>query len=192
MRKTFLFIIPILIILFIVSCKDNSTQSSPSLEIYPMKIGNRWDYSVTANHQTSLHFDQVIKDTTVNNEQWFIMTYDSTDYMLCKNKTDGLWFTYIKSPMTPPVLTYKYPGFAGDSYTAGENAAVTIDSINATVAIPPLNFTCYKYHVVYNDSLSTDEYYSPGVGLVKIIYYTTHNGLTVASKVTLLVSYTLK
>ncbi|MCX6271486.1 MAG: hypothetical protein NTU44_09755 [Bacteroidetes bacterium] len=170
-----------------VSCKKDKDESNKTL--FPLKVGNVWNFRELMNDSViGTHFNKVLKDTNMfSNEQWFVVTYDNTTNLYMKIKNDGLWFAMNDTNMVlKPVLFYKYPATINEQYQPTSGVTVTVLSTSVNVTVPAGTFNCYEYEVVYGIDAVYDEYYCPGVGLVKIA----NNGI--AQTVTELTSYTLK
>ncbi|MEI6090125.1 MAG: hypothetical protein WCR42_06720 [bacterium] len=160
----------------LISCdKSPNNPDDDGYVIYRLENGSSWEY-LTQYEGASLvetHSNKVIKDTVINNEKWTVLAYDDSVFWYVKNKADGLYFnTKNKTTGTwSSALYYKYKANVGETYTNTDNVKIDVVSINDTITVPDGIFVCYKYRVKYSESLSTLEYYSPNIGLIKLIAF---------------------
>lgn len=108
---------------FSYSCSDKNNSiiyQGDNDEIYPLSVGNNWNYSRIAydsNHNI------ISKDTfsteldmsyLKNGIEWFGIKFS---YSQISKQSDGIWSQYTQAPGEPtPSLMYKYPTYSGDSY----------------------------------------------------------------------------
>jgi hypothetical protein len=81
-----------------------------------------------------------------------------------------MWL-FRKSTLFPdgkPVLFYKYPSNAGVSYNI-DTINVTILSTKDTISVIGGTYTCYHYLTQWGQNDKYDEYFAPGVGVIKIV-----------------------
>jgi len=190
-----LLLLPMLLLLVLPSCHKNNDDTPPPVEIFPLKVGNHWVFQTTQADSTKLnHVNDVLKDTLINSEQWFVLTYDTVIRTICKNNFQGWWFLYDgKSFVTGnPDLYWKYPANVNNQYITADSSLVTVVSIDENITVPAGNFICYHYHIIhYKESYECEEYLAPGFGLIKHIVYAPGTGVSNIAEVTNLVFYKL-
>jgi hypothetical protein len=138
----------------------------------------------------------IIKDTTFINEHWYAVRESYGDTitkdLLAINRPDGLYKFYGLSEV--PRFEIPYPAKVGatvvhrDTLVEGYPAptifvdSLYLQSMNASVTVPAGTFNCYLYirtdimartmnSYEYSDTSKNEEYYTPGLGLVRGLYY---------------------
>lgn len=195
MKKILTLILSLILIGF-GSCKKSETPITTVFQILPLKTGYSWHYRTTIHDTIVLNHDnEVEKDTTIaGNETWYILTYDQSTRMVCKNRGDGLWF-YIFNPVFPQgveSLYYRYPAYEDYRYQTVDGVVVTVASINFKVTVPAGTFHCYRYNTTYPTGDLYSEYFAPGVGMILLEKYESSGGTNIIAERTELVSYNLK
>jgi len=171
-------------------CKKTGTSYEPvkSPEIFPLSIAYHWDFITTTYDTVKItHVNDVIKDTLIDGEKWFVLTYDHSVRTICRNNSSGWWFLYQAGPQSPgtPSLYYRYPASVNEVYMTLDSTKVTVLSVNDIVTVPAGKFTCYRYHMIhYLEGYECDEYFSPGIGLVLHVIYAPGEGSTKVVEVT--------
>jgi hypothetical protein len=172
--KKYVFLMVAIFSFVLVSC-DNSPNDpdDDGSVIYRLEYGSNWEYNTQYEGAARIeaHFNNVVKDTTINNEKWTVLSYDDSVFSYVKNKADGLYFN-TKNKTTgiwSSALYYKYKATVGETYTNSDNVKIDVVSINDTISVPAGIFVCYKYRLKYSESLTTLEYCSPNIGLIKLI-----------------------
>jgi len=188
MKKLFFLLFPALLVM--AGCKKNETSYEPvkSPEIFPLSIGYHWNFTTTTSDKVkTTHVNDVINDTLIDGEKWFVLTYDHSIRTICRNNSSGWWFMYqsvLLSPVTPS-LYYRYPASVNEVYMTLDSTKVTVLSVNDIVTVPAGKFTCYRYHMIhYREGYECDEYLSPGTGLVLHVIYAPGIGTTKVAEVT--------
>jgi len=174
-----------------LGCKDDNSAESPvgAKELVPSVIGNRWNYeTLTPANSVSYHFNEITKDTMIQNEKWFVLAYDTLVNSYFINKADGLWFL---SENGQPVLYYKNPAVSNDTYITSDSTHIKIVSNNEKIEVKAGTFNCIHYDT-YNKYFAFDEYWAPGYGLIKLIKYQLNTNKQIVLENTELISYTLK
>lgn len=151
------------------SCKesDNPVQPIVLTELLPLKVGNQWTLelavydSSNATARMSEITIQVLRDTMIQNDAWFIA--NSRNFGILRNSSQGLWLWDSQ-----PALFFPFPATVGDSTRPFNAATVRVVSTNEMKTVPFGALLCYHYRVELDDpsGLSLDFYYSPGVGYV--------------------------
>ncbi len=192
MKKIILLLI---VVLFIsTACSDDSSSPSKTKELFPAKIGNKWNYSVTTNGIYVNKVNEIVSDEVVSDIRWYNLALNSQIVMQLRNADDGMHvlFTDSNSVNRKDVLFYKYPVTELTEYDADGNY-IKIVSLDKEVTVPAGTFSCYYYNVVYAaDSSKFEEYFAPGVGVVKLVEYKDSVGFRKPITTTLLESYSLK
>lgn len=195
MKNSKFLLIPLLLITLVACKKSDSTEDPASVpSLFPLKIGNTWNFKSTKMDTViTNHFNKVIKDTTLLDETWAVLTYDNAVNSILKNKLDGLWFV-IPTKSTSgntAILYYKYPVASGTQYMTPDSVNVTVVSTNESVTVPMGTFACYHYTMRYANKEVYQEYFCPGTGLVKIEKFYVNGAITVLKEKVELVSAVL-
>ncbi|HPO63472.1 MAG TPA: hypothetical protein PK762_10375 [Candidatus Kapabacteria bacterium] len=192
MKKIILLLI---VVLFIsTACSDDSSSPIKTKELFPAKIGNKWTYLVTTGGISVNKVNEIVSDELVNDIKWYNLALNSQIVMQLRNANDGMHVLYSDSNSVnrKDVLFYKYPVTELTEYDADGNY-VKIVSLDKKVTVPAGTFSCYYYNVVYAaDSSKYEEYYAPGVGVVKLVEYKDSLGFRKPITTTELESYNLK
>lgn len=191
MKKIILLLI---VVLFIsTACSDDSSSPSKTKELFPAKIGNKWNYIVTTNGIGVNKINEIVSDEVLNDIKWYNLALDSKIVMQLRNANDGVHILFPDSNSTSDkdVLFYKYPVTEITEYDADSNY-VKIVSIDKQVTVPAGTFTCYYYNIIYKDSSKYEEYIAPGVGVVKLVKYIDSANFRKPITTTELESYSLK
>jgi len=155
------------------SNKDTNpaTSAATSTYIIPLAVGNQWTMRITEwgtnGDATTVKNEivEILRDSTVAGERWFVMRSFRGRLVLCMNKPDG----YYVLESGKSTLRLLYPANVGDSYqSADANTNTRIVSVNLNVSVPKGAFVCYQYESSFRPlgGFRTNHYYSPGVGLV--------------------------
>lgn len=155
------------------SNKDISPATPPttSTQIIPLAVGNQWTMRITDwgtdGNATTVKNEilEILRDSIVAGERWFVMRSYGGRLILCMNKPDG--FYQLRSGKS--TLWLKYPASVNDSYQSPDaNTNTRIVSVNLNVSVPKGTFVCYQYESSFIPlgGFRTNHYYSPGVGYV--------------------------
>jgi hypothetical protein len=179
-------------LLFIAfGCSDDEDEptgsnNTPVHYIIPLKNLNSWfgfrtQYnSGGATVGTDQYAIEVEKDTTVQNETWYIVPISignppQVNYMdLYKNGSTGsvqLIYDYTTTP-SPARDWLKFPASVNDTYATGADLddTATVTNTDTTVTVTLGTFTCYRYEILRHDGpdIYKDYYYLvPDTGFVK-------------------------
>jgi hypothetical protein len=156
-----------------ISCKKEKTNpvdddAGPSV-ILPLAVGNFWIYERkfldTAQTVTGIQTDTMtIKDSLfIDGESWY---GTGTGSILYTDKPDGVYIRDTLTPLIPPQLMYKYPGYAGNTWVNEiYNDTTTIISNIYSIYILGNAYTFYRYRA--SDSLGYRETQAvPGLGII--------------------------
>lgn len=153
------------------SCSDENNPiiyQGKNDEIYPLAIGNRWEYSRLSY---DINYNIIGKDTLSteidmsylkNGVEWFGI---ESSYLQISKQSDGIWSQYTQAPDEPtPSLMFKYPTFSGDSYPYWK-----VISTQEIIQIGLGNFRTIHYKYLRNsETKEYDDYFlCPGIGLIK-------------------------
>jgi hypothetical protein len=171
MKNTYLILV---VFLFVISsCKDNSTNNSETKEFFPLAVGNYWNYQWVMFDTTgriendSIYLpEKVVGDTMIDGSKWFL--YNILGYIgLVKNGPNGL---YGYSGNSTPLLEYKYPALANEM--CGDSLYVI--ATNVSVSTKAGIFNCIEYQrIIYQSPIWIEDrrYIAVGIGKVKTEYY---------------------
>lgn len=153
------------------SCLDENNPiifQGKNDEIYPLAIGNRWEYSRTAY---DINSNIIWKDTfsteidmsyLKNGVEWFGI---ASSWVQVSKQLDGIWMQHTQAPVEPvPSLVYKYPTHSGDSYPYW-----IVISTQKIIKIGLGYFRTVQYRFLKNSETNEyiDYFLCPGVGLIK-------------------------
>lgn len=153
---------------------DSITDGDGTNVIMPLGVGYEWigtmtlyDWHGSVTNTSSWTF-YLAKDTTINNEQWFIMQHINDDdtlisNMMHANRSDGLWVWYTckDSLIDQPRMWSKYPAAVGDTFISGKHpeATVTVIATDTTISVPRGDYSCYGYRWVPHIAFGDVDYY---------------------------------
>jgi hypothetical protein len=181
MKKFILFFVVLLISL--VSCKEQATNTIDTTYIIPLKVGNIWYYKYfvydSIGEVKNVYNDTIAitKDSMINGKHIYYMRETLSANKLIYNRwlinqDDGTYSWRTHNGKDTFIIYLKYPAKIGDFFTH-PNEMTVIDSIQTPYQVPAGSFDCYKYNYLpdYGGELFFS-YYSPGVGLIaKENYY---------------------
>ncbi len=151
-----------------------SSESNPIIyqgkndEIYPLAIGNKWEYSRSAY---DINYNIIAKDTFTteidmsylkNGVEWFGIAFS---WVQISKQSDGIWMQHTQAPIEPiPSLVYKYPTFSGDTYPYWK-----VISTQKIIKIGLGYFRTIQYRFLKNSETNEyiDHFLCPGIGLIK-------------------------
>ena len=162
--------IPAFFLLSMLACEKEDSSTGPlpidqSTTIFPLTVGNTWVVDITnydstgAVLYTNRSSIQILRDTTIESELWYI------GYGILTNRTDGL-YDYQAGATSPVSLRYRYPAASGSIYPY-RGVTVKLLSIDDTVTVRAGTYVCYRYRTGIDSVTYTDEYFARGVGLIK-------------------------
>lgn len=142
-------------------------------DLMPLAVGNRWRFQIINFENpvvpdTTYDTIHIVGDTLIQSEQWFI----DADGRLVTNRSDGLW--RIK-PGGQPHLFLRYPGLAGQTYTADPaiSESITIQGTSVYVSTGfNIHPDCYHYISTSADTtVRWDYFYDPRLGPAQFLRY---------------------
>ena len=151
-----------------------SKESNPIIfkgkndEIYPLAVGNKWEYSKTAY---DIDYNIIAKDTFTteidmsyfkNGVEWFGI---ASSWGQVSKQSDGIWMQDTQAPIEAvPSLVYKYPTYSGDSYPYWN-----VISTQKIIKIGLGYFRTIQYRFLKNSETKEyiDNFLCPGIGLIK-------------------------
>jgi len=151
--------------LTLMACTKDKIQPSGPLELWPLKIGNRWEYISYVPGGSGTGTMTVIRDTLIDSVKWFLN--GRYVYPWIRNKSDGLYGYSNGSGL----LLYKYPVSKNFIYWDGTDS-VEVVSIDTLIHTTMGDFRCIRYKRPALQTYSfRDEYFTPGVGLIQSVHY---------------------
>lgn len=171
-----------------------------SNSIMPLTVGNNWHYrwahfnSFGDTLKKQENYVLVIEDTIIDNQHWSQIRKNYGDTIFTKsyamNRSDGL-YKFFRLAETQS-LDLPYPAAVGATAVRRDTInpetimvdSVYVQSTNQSVTVPAGIFNSYLYHrthiytntinsEIQSHTVTSDEYYAPGVGFVKGLYYGT-------------------
>ena len=151
-----------------------SKESNPIIyqgkndEIYPLAVGNKWEYSKLAydNNNIIIGIDSFSTEIDMsyikNGVEWFGIAYS---WVQVSKQSDGIWMQHTQAPVEPvPSLMYKYPTYNGDAYPYWE-----VISTQKIIKIGLGYFRTIQYRFLKNSETNEyiDYFLCPGIGLIK-------------------------
>jgi hypothetical protein len=174
--KKLLILLAFLFIILLSGCKNNPTGPTNAKEIWPLKIGNNWvlkSYhldslgNITDTLSVTYHVDS---DTTINGQKIYIINH-YTFPLYCCNLSDGFYqYSVNQAGHDTLIIALKYPVNEGDIFLSGLDT-FHVKSTNENISVPAGNFSCIHYEIIGNVVGKTVIYCTPGVGLIKIEFY---------------------
>ena len=179
MKKLFIPLLFVIILLF-AGCKDNGTQPLDTSVIWPLKVGNYWDYRMydydsngSIINDTLIHLE-VITDTTILGRSLYKIN-DEPIYFY--NLSDGLYVLMLDySGKDTNVLFLKYPANNNDYFNA-EDDTTFVTNTSANIIVPAGSFNCYQYSGMKRYGNNSQiffkmvMYFAPGIGWIKTENY---------------------
>jgi hypothetical protein len=153
---------------------------SDTARIYPLKVGNSWDYIYTSFREDGSTIDtevrtySVVGETVISGEYWYQMEMKqgTTTFTIAQlaNRSDGTWLSLAPGSSTPHLL-YKYPASVGDSYSSGVDGLTTVSVLEkeASRSVPGIGTYrhCHVYRMTPQGKTGyTDVTVAPGVGIL--------------------------
>ncbi|MDP4220206.1 MAG: hypothetical protein Q8896_07200 [Bacteroidota bacterium] len=205
------------------SSEPVGTVAGPDV-IAPLATGDQWIYDVATMDSSGVisedHLDtlRVGLASTIDGETWYLISTasKSSSASFFTNRSDGYWF--FNESTRIPVMQFKYPATAGESFAKsidtvfgtdsnfdGIKSFTKVISTDEKVTIGSKTYSCYHYQsylYFFQNGADTiprlptnDDYYSPGIGKIKSIFYFNNSFNASAAPdrtVTTLKSYSLK
>jgi hypothetical protein len=200
--KTLCVAIIITIAVNVMSCDNSSipvidgkdTIADNSYGLIPLRIGNKWYYSLyyydtTGTQWPTIHVDSVVvsRDSIIGHERWYkaigLKGPDIDNWDWYTNRTNGLWVLRKVVLNDPPIdtayqyLTFKYPTAKGESWGGIFGDSTHVLSTNELVDTPLGRDTCIHYEDHYQEASLGDMHYYivPGNGWVMLEEFSTTN-----------------
>jgi len=173
MKKIFLIS---LIVLLIISCKKNITNSSDIGIIMPLAIGNSWIYE---DDDGDLSEVNITSEIDIDGITWYIDNNDN----FYRNNSEGLWIYDLEDDREG--LHLKYPIDIDESFINAWGWRFTCISKDFTF----VNYVgCYEYYYTESYSAFAQEirlYYKPNIGMVGQIFKHIGGDFSITSTTTL-------
>jgi len=174
MKKLFISLSFVFILIF-AGCKETPTQPLDTSVIWPLNVGNYWEYKCSkfdlSGNITVIEYDTmtVVLDTLINNLNVYKIKSIDYDYYFY-NLSDGLYqFRLRKIEPDTTYIMFKYPGNVGDRFVPGDT--IYIISTNENITISAGTFNCYRYENSSNHYNKSVYYCSPNIGIIKFEVY---------------------
>jgi hypothetical protein len=146
-------ILTLLSILSLLAARPASADDGPAY--YPLAIGTRWSYTVTAPKQKMSLTMEATKTEKVGDDPCTVVTTRNADGSLVGDedivvRPDGIYrASYAGAQLVPPFCILKFPVTKGETWKtasscAGEKlaATVTVDAVDQEVTVPAGTFKC--------------------------------------------------
>lgn len=165
--------------------------ANPSGDIFPLQIGNKWDYvslyfdSKSELIDSSFDSEEIISSYEKDGKEWF--SFASSWFQYSK-QTDGIWVKHTQAPdEAQPELVYKFPTYQFENYSN-----VTVISMDKTIKIGLGYYRTIQYRLSIDDGY-TDLFLCPGIGLIaRTKVKKDSNGKFYLARKKELLSYTIK
>lgn len=196
MKYTNLLLNIIFLVFLLHGCKSKIVDSDTSNSIkviQPLTVGSEWHYKTFGfwpdGSNKDFISDYILKikmDTIINGITWALIIRlpecDDCGFgeYLC-NRTDGLWWGFPLEGDSLSWLRLPYPSRIGVEAINPYNEW-WVENIDTIIKVPAGTFKCYHYktkEIFGSQDLINDYFYSPGVGLVRLNWYTYANDTTI-------------
>lgn len=173
-------------------CKSKIIEPDASISfkvIQPLTVGSEWHYKIFGfwpdGSIKDFVQDYILKikmDTTINGNIWAIIISlpesDDGGFGEClSNRSNGLWWGFPFEEDSLKWLRLPYPSEIGVKAINPYNEW-WVENIDTIINVPAGTFKCYHYktrEIYGSQDLVHDYFYSPGVGLVRLNWYTHAN-----------------
>jgi len=178
--KMVLLITILLLSIILFNYCESSTEADGDEVIMPLVVGNTWKYhhwmisdGDTIQSPQDVYFSIVDKKMLKNFdsgqlEEFWILNDGAETTTCLRNTPEGLYWgiSYPESNEVGTVMFYKYPVSYSDVYSHG-GIKVTVSQQTVT-SISGEKYVCYKYSWPSGYGYDTENYFDPGVGLVRM------------------------
>ncbi|NLO19982.1 MAG: hypothetical protein GX121_08945 [Ignavibacteria bacterium] len=191
MKKITLFLA--LALLFSSACSDSGNSPSKTKELLPTKVGNEWKYVATTGGIGTIRLGKVSELMKIEEKDWFSFVIAPKTQKVIRNAADGVHVLLYNdsTKKEEDFLFYKYPVEEISEYEVNGNQ-VRLVATDKEVSVPAGTFSCYYFNVMYSDSTRYEEYFAPGIGLIKYVLYSDSAGFRKSITISELESYTIK
>jgi len=128
-------------------------------EIIPLATGNKWVYNIkvfdSTNVQVYTDVDSswVERDTTLDNELWYILVDEDGPFQIAANRDDGYYARDVTlasgttdiDSVGEAYMSAKYPVSTGETFPNKTGFITGVLSIADSVTVPAGSYSCYKY-----------------------------------------------
>lgn len=209
MRKSSLSVIVLSIVVFIINNCGEIVNTDKVNYVQPLTTGSDWNYKDTGfwpdgtvkDLGVDFYYRLGIKrDTMINGNVWaLIISLPECDDCgfreFLSNRSDGLWWGFPQQGDNSTWLRLPYPSRRGVKALNPYNEW-WVENIDTIIQVPAGTFNCYHYktkEISNNQHLVHDYFYSPGVGLVRLNWYTLANDSSIYMYLQRdLINYTIK
>ena len=177
--------------------KDNPITAQGPTYIYPLEIGNLWNFTITDYDSLSNvissygHQAEIVKDTMIGNERWF---QSDVCALPITNRNDGFYVTLRGAGSALiPELYLPFPATLGQlSQSAWSIKVISTDTI---ITANNKEYHCYGYVVkgISDEEYNNTLFVAPGIGPIQQeSYVTLTSGRRFLYELSVLESYVLK
>jgi len=140
------------IIFLSASCNDNQLlepQEIISEGIIPLKVGYKWTWEVTSYSQdgnkisSHLYYNEVIRDTIINGENWFILMENASPPTYLGTNRNGVYYSFY---LSQPTITFNSVIEDTSIESVNSNGSYLV-SKNNLIQGPLGEFNCNLYQV---------------------------------------------
>lgn len=177
------------VLIFLVSCSDNSSKSFPITDLYPLQDGNKWDYYFIENSSDTTDFfvDFDMSQLSDNSETTILelISLEMSINIVLSGKSSGICANFIDGNAEQIDLNavsikcgglLKYPISSAGSYSFSYSTDSRSYSYNVTVTEEKVvtdagTFDTFKYSIPSGACPERDVvevFFNPEVGLVKL------------------------
>lgn len=189
-KKIVTFSIIFCIIYFIHGCKSKIVSpDNVTANIQPLSVGSEWYYKDTGYNPDGTKKDyegyytlRIKRDTIINKNIWAVIISvpecdDCGFGEYLSNRFDGLWWGFPFEDDSLTWLRLPYPSKIGVEAINPYNKW-WVENVDTILHVPAGTFKCYHYktkEISSNQHFVHDYFYSPGVGLVRLNWYSQAN-----------------
>jgi hypothetical protein len=186
-KLTLLFFSLLILIFFPYSCSKILNPDELNY-IQPLTVGSEWNYKDTGfwpdgsvkDLGVDFYYRLGIKrDTIITGNVWALLISlpecdDCGFGEFLSNRSNGLWWGFPLEGDNSTWLRLPYPSKSGVKAINPYNEW-WVENIDTMIKVPAGTFRCYHYktkEISGSQDLVHDYFYSPGVGLVRLNWYT--------------------
>ncbi len=177
------------ILVFLVSCSENSRKSVSITDLYPLQDGNTWDYYLIENSSDTTNFfvDFETSQLSDNSETTILelISLEMSINIVLSGKTTGICINFVDGNANQVDVNtlsvkcgglLKYPISTADSYTYSYSTdnrsySYNVSVTEETVVTDAGTYNTLKYSIPSGarpERDVTEAYFNPEIGLVKL------------------------
>jgi hypothetical protein len=177
---------------------ENDTIHQKGTKIFPLAVGNKWEYVEREYHDSTLVFTKkivtdVLKRTSIASGQGYKEVFELKEAIIYEDGTEGSFMNFYLQEVNETIMLYgflidggninlkdeiylKYPIEAGESWTTDQGDYINeyhCISTNEQIVIGDSTYECLVIRTGYisGEPWYVDYYYSKGIGLIQIKSY---------------------